>query len=82
MDSIFYEVMQIMDRGYTVSFNIERQYFPRRVLKIELTKGNNHQVELIDFSIRRNKSVESSNEMISRALHKAEWEFENAFGKE
>ena len=69
-NALFDKVMQLMNKGYMVSFNLEPMYAPSKVLKIHLNKSEKHHVELVDISIQ------PVDHLISRALHKAEWEFE------
>lgn len=68
--------------GYTVSFSKVEEFKPAQVLRIELSKGINHHMELVDISIRDRIFGMTTDDLVSRALEKAKWEFEYDFERE
>jgi hypothetical protein len=74
-------ILSLAGKGYTVKFSRDASH--RQVLRIELSKGINHHVQLVDIS---NLSVQVSgmslDQMISHYLDKAEWEYNYDFPNE
>ena len=74
-------ILSLAGKGYTVKFSRDASH--RQVLRIELAKGKNHHVELVDIS---SQSVQvyglSLDQMISHYIDKAEWEYNYDFPNE
>lgn len=76
-------ILSLAGKGYTVKFSKDTLCRPGQVLRIELAKGNNHHVQLVDIS---SASVQVSrmslDQMISHYIDKAEWEYNYDFPNE
>lgn len=74
-------ILSLAGKGFTIKFSKDTSH--RQVLRIELSKGNNHHVQLVDIS---NLSVQvygmSLDQMISHYIDKAEWEYDYDFPNE
>ena len=78
------KVLDLTKKGYKVSFEQAPEY-PSfcKVLRIEVSKGDKHSVELMDISkVTRDVTQMTTDQLISRHLRKVEWEFMYAFEKE
>lgn len=75
-------ILHLASVGYTVSFSKVESFRPATVLRIELCKGINHYMELIDISVRDRIFGMSTDDLIARGLEKARWEFEYDFERE
>ena len=78
------KVLDLAKKGFKVSFEQAPEY-PSfcKVLRIEVSKGDKHSVELMDISkVTRDVTQMSTDQLISRHLRKVEWEFAYAFEKE
>lgn len=76
-------ILSLVGKGFTVKFSKDVSCRPGQVLRIELRKGDNHHVQLVDIS---NQSVQVSrmslDQMISHYIDKAEWEYNYDFPNE
>lgn len=76
-------ILSLASKGYTVKFSKDASYRPGQVLRIELAKGNNHHVQLVDISgLSVQVSGMSLDQMISHYIDKAEWEYNYDFPNE
>ena len=76
-------LMHLASVGYTVKFSKAYERVPAQVLRIELQKGDNHQVELIDISLSSKPWTGfTTDDLVSRGLERARWEFEYEFERE
>ena len=76
-------VLWLTTLGYEVGFRRSELFRPAHVLEIHLRKGDNHVKQLVDISDTTVRVMrESVDELISRTLRRAEWEFEYEFEKE
>ena len=74
---VFNQILFLVGCGYTVKLSRAEEFRPSAVLRLELSKGDHHHVEMVDISVRRDKKHHmdvSTDYLISRALTKAEWE--------
>lgn len=75
-------ILALVGKGYTVEFSKAKQHDLATVLRIELRKGDNHHVQLVDISgLSVQVSGMSLDQMISRYLDKAEWEYNYDFSE-
>lgn len=76
-------MLWLVGLGYTVKFSKAEDFRPATVLKIELSKGDNHRVEIVDISNRMlNLAHVTVDDIIAKGLRKAEFEFRHDFEKE
>ena len=75
-------ILGLAGLGYTVSFSKAESFRHSTVLRIELSNGFKHHVELVDISVRNMTFSMTTDDLVSRALEKAKWEFEYDFGRE
>jgi hypothetical protein len=74
---VFNQILHLVGKGYTLKLEKASEFDIPRVLRIELSKGEHHHVELIDISVKTMAvSKVSTDYLISRALSKAEWELD------
>ena len=73
---VFNQILFLVGCGYTVKLSRAEEFRPSAVLRLELSKGDHHHVEMVDISVDRAKATAnvSTDYLISRALSKAEWE--------
>ena len=73
---VFNQILFLVGCGYTVKLSRAEEFRPSAVLRLELSKGDCHHVEMVDISVDRTKATGnvSTDYLISRALSKAEWE--------
>lgn len=80
---VFNQILHLVGKGYTVKLNKAETFKPAQVLRIELSKGEHHHVELVDISIKTIAARKVTTDyVISRALTKAEWELDYYIEKE
>lgn len=72
-------VLGLAGLGYTVSFSKAEGFKPATVLRVELCKGINHHVQLVDISVKDRVFGMTTDDLVSRTLEKARWEFEYEF---
>jgi hypothetical protein len=75
-------VLHLVCLGYSVKFSKATDFLPAQVLRIELSKKDNHHVELVDMSLKNVPWAVNSDDLIARHLERAQWEFEYEFEKE
>lgn len=75
-------ILHLASIGYTVSFSKVEGFRHATTLRIELCKGINHHVKLVDISVRDRVFGLSTDDLVSRTLEKAKWEFEYDFERE
>lgn len=75
-------ILHLASLGYAVIFSKAESFRPATVLRIELRRGINHHVELIDISIKDRVFGMTTDDLIARNLEKARWEFEYDFREE
>ena len=84
MDHIcFNQLLYLIGKGYSVNFSKADYLSDKQIIRIIVTKGDHHHMELIDISHenlgQRNTSVDF---LISRALTLSEWELDNYIEQE
>ena len=84
MDHIcFSQILHLVGKGYSVHFSKANEPKPRKSLRIIMSKGDHHHMELVDMSYEsRKQSNISVDYLISRALSRAEWELDNYIEQE
>lgn len=75
------KILDLTKKGFKVSFELAPEYPDFcKVLRIEVSKGDKHTVELMDISsVTLRVTGQSVDQLISRHLRKVEWEFAYAF---
>lgn len=76
-DNVVDTLLRLTAKGFTVGFSRETCYHPARVIRIELCKGDQHHMQLVDIDM-----VKDVDAHLNRYLEKSEWEFMYAFEKE
>ena len=80
---VFNQILFLVGKGYTVNLSKASEFDIPAVLRIELSKGEHHHVELVDISIKTIAARKVTTDyVISRALTKAEWELDYYIEKE
>lgn len=73
----FNQILDLVGKGYTVNLSKANESCSPALLRIELSKGEHHHVELVDISIKTIAARKVTTDyVISRALIKAEWELD------
>ena len=79
----FNQVLHLVGKGYSVNFSKADDPSGKQILRIIMSKGDHHHMELVDISYeklrQRNTSVDF---LISKALALSEWELDNYIEQE
>ena len=74
----FSQILHLVSKGYSVNFSKAEEFRPQQMLRIIMSKGEHHHMELVDMSYEtRKQSNLSVDYLISRALTRSEWELDN-----
>ena len=79
MDHIcFSQILHLVGKGYSVNFSKAEEFRPKQMLRIIMSKGEHHHMEIVDMTYEtRKQSNLSVDYLISRALTRCEWELDN-----
>lgn len=73
----FSQILHLVGKGYSVNFSKAENSKPA-MLRIIMSKGEHHHMELVDISHETLKRLNLSVDyIISRALSRSEWELDN-----
>lgn len=74
----FSQILHLVGKGYSVNFSKAEEFKPSQVLRIIMSKGEHHHMEIVDISHEKMKICNLSVDyLISRALTRSEWELDN-----
>ena len=80
---VFNQILHLVGKGYSVNFSKAEEFRPAQMLRIIMSKGDHHHMELVDMThstaIHRNISADY---LISRALTRSEWELDEYIEQE
>ena len=80
---VFNQILHLVGKGYSVNFSKAEEFRPTQMLRIIMSKGDHHHMEMVDMTYeKRNQPNLSVNYLISRALTRSEWELDNYIEQE